>query len=265
MSNFLNEEVDEDILIAKSFVEDGHNVCITGINYDEKLEDVYDIFIKRNTWFEDEAKMAKYMIESDAVAERLSAKGKRRVNFNGNFDRNGKNYLAELYKKGFQVVPTVNNLNDIGKLDTDLYILKPKDGYDGFGQQKVTEKELKEKFNKSYVIQPAVDFQSEVQFYFVGTKAQYALEFKPSKIPIYPTPTIYDFSEKELALAQSFANLNKSLVGVQRIDFLKLKDGRLLLLEIEDYAPHLELTSVNKKLQDRFLKDYKDLVYSCKE
>lgn len=104
-------------------------------------------------------------------------------------------------------------------------------------------------------------FISEVQFYFIGTKFEYALEFKPTKIPIYPDAVPYIYSQEELEIAMSFAKLNKGLNGIQRIDFIKLEDGKLLLLEIEDSSPYLDLDGVSMETRNKFLEDYKDMVY----
>ena len=113
-----------------------------------------------------------------------------------------------------------------------------------------------------YIIQPKIDFVSEVQFYYVGNKFEYALEFVPSKVPIYPEPKNYKFTKQELLLANHFANLSPNYNGVQRIDFLKTTSGQLLLLEIEDSSPYLDLESVTTYKRRRFIKDYKNLVYN---
>lgn len=61
---------------------------------------------------------------------------------------------------------------------------------------------------------------------------------------------------------QDFANLcNDKFVGVQRIDFLKTKEGDLLLLEIGDSSPYLNLNSLDEKVRNIFLKNYKNMVY----
>lgn len=50
ISNLDNDEKLEDIWLARAFQKDGHKVAIVDKNYDEKLEDIFDIFLRRNTW-----------------------------------------------------------------------------------------------------------------------------------------------------------------------------------------------------------------------
>ena len=147
----------------------------------------------------------------------------------------------------------------------DKYMLKLKYSYDGIGQSIVTQNELKKKFNDSYIIQPFIEFVSEVQFYYIKEKLEYALEFKPSKVPIYPDAEEYKYTTKELEMANTFVKLNDSYYGIQRVDFIKLKDGTLLLTEIEDASPYLDLDCLDEELRNKFINDYKEMVYEYME
>lgn len=104
-------------------------------------------------------------------------------------------------------------------------------------------------------------FKSEVQFYFIKDKFEYALEFVPSKVPHYPDAILYKPSENEMNLACEFSKLNGDYYGIQRINFIKLNDGSLLLTEIEDIAPYLDLDCVDEKTKNQFILDYKNMVY----
>lgn len=53
-----------------------------------------------------------------------------------------------------------------------------------------------------------MNFKSEVQFYYIKDKFEYALEFIPSKVPIYPEAIKYEYSHKELEMANKFALMN---------------------------------------------------------
>lgn len=110
-----------------------------------------------------------------------------------------------------------------------------------------------------------MEFQSEVQFYYIKDKFEYALEFIPSKVPIYPDAIEYNPNENEIKLANEFSKLNGNYYGIQRIDFIKLKDETLLLTEIEDIAPYLDLDCVNEKIKKEFILDYKNMVYEYME
>ena len=66
---------------------------------------------------------------------------------------------------------------------------------------------------------------------------------------------LYGYNEKEKQIAQEFADLNKQFIGIQRIDFIKLYNGKIKLLEIEDAAPYLDLDQldVNEEVDDLVL------------
>ena len=67
LSNPNNYEHIEDLYIANSFKEDGHFVEVLWIDYDEQLDNKFDIIIRRNTWVEDEKD-----IYSDTMANLLN-------------------------------------------------------------------------------------------------------------------------------------------------------------------------------------------------
>lgn len=265
LTNLKNEEAKEDKWIADILKKDKNIVDISWIDYDECLDNEYDIFIKRNIWLSDDhnyGEILKYEESANRLNNRLIAKNRKLINFNGNFDKQGKEYLVDLFNKGYEVIPSINKKEDINKIPkTEKYLLKPKIGYDGIEQHVITKKEIeKVDFNK-YIIQPLMKFQSEVQFYFLNNELQYVLEFKPSKVPIYPDAIKYNYNKKEKLIAQKFADLNKQLVGIQRIDFIKLYNGEIKLLEIEDAAPYLDLDQLELAERKKFLNNYKNMVY----
>lgn len=263
ISNIDNDEKLEDIWLSRAFQKDGHKVAIVDRNYDEKLEEIFDIFLLRNTWSSNAT--LENINKTYEYRQRIIAKNLPRINFDGRYDGIDKTYLVRLYKKGYQVIPSIDKLEELELLNhSKKYMLKRKNSYDGIGQEVVEKEELTKKFNENYIIQPYISFQSEVQFYYIKDKLEYALEFIPSKIPIYPDAVKYNFNEKELELANFFASLNNEYYGIQRIDFIKLKDGTLLLTEIEDIAPYLDLDCVDEKTREKFIEDYKNMVYEYK-
>ena len=260
ISNLDGDEKLEDIWFARAFQKDGHSVAIVDKNYDERLEEIFDLFIRRNCWSSDAT--IEEVKEQNKFSKRIIHKNLPRINFDGKYDENGKKYLVDLFKKGYPVIPSIDNLDNMYLLEkADKYMLKLKNSYDGIGQMVVDKKQLKEKFNDSYIIQSFMHFKSEVQFYYIKDKFEYALEFVPSKIPVYPDPIQYNFSEKELEMADTFAKLNENYYGIQRIDFIKLEDGTLLLTEIEDIDPYLDLDCVDETIKNKFIEDYKKMVY----
>jgi hypothetical protein len=264
ISNMDDDEKLEDIWLARVFQKDGHKVAIVDKHYDENLEDLFDIFLLRNTW--DTEATIKTVTEKSNFRKRVIKKKLPRINFDGKYDGENKGYLVKLYKEGYSVIPTIDNIQNLYLLkEYDKFILKLKDSYDGIGQMILDEQEVKQRFTNSYVIQPYMKFKSEVQFYYIKDKFEYALEFVPSKVPIYPEAVKYLPSKYEIGLANQFAKLNGDYYGIQRIDFIKQSDGNLLLTEIEDIAPYLDLDCVDEKTKNQFILDYKNMVYDYME
>ncbi len=265
LTNENNEEKQEDLWIAEAFKQDGNSVDIKWIDYDEKLDENYDVILKRNIWFSQDIpleELQEYEEKANCFSQRLKQKNKKLVNFNGKFDEQGKDYLVELFHKYDEVVPSIDKLEEIDLLPkVEKYLWKPKIGYDGIGQRKIEREDLRKIQLQDAILQPFLELESEVQFYFINRTLQYALEFKPSKIPVYPKAIWYQYSKQEAKIAQKFADLNEELIGIQRIDFLKLKNGELKLIEIEDASPYLDLDCLNKKDRNLFIKHYKEMVY----
>ena len=255
-----NPGLKEDCMIARSFINDGHKVTIARQDYDEKLDDMFDLIIIRNIWHLDNDNYEEHKQNIISLIKRLKEKSVPTINLNGIFDTQGKLYLEDLYKKGYPVIPSSTNIQDFLKYnDNASFLLKPLDGYDGYG---IIEKEKRSITNDdNYLIQPKIGFSKEIEFYFLNKEFQYVLEFVPSKKPVYPIPNLYSYTEEELKIAQSFANqCGDDFCGVQRIDFLKT-DNELLLLEIGDSAPYLNLSSLDDETRNKFINNYKKMVY----
>lgn len=262
ITNLENECSIEDVWIANSFIEDGHIVKLVNKYYDKNLEDEFDIFIKRYSWIEDINDFLVGAEESD-YETRILNKNLPRINFDGKFDNKGKNYLVNLYQQGYSVVPTINRINDINKIGIhDKYLVKPVNGYASYGIIETDIKNIKEHWNKNYVIQPKIDFDSEVQFYFIGNKFEFAQIFIPKKLLSHNNAMFYTPSDEELKLAIQFALLNgENFNGVQRIDFLKY-NNQLLLSELEDDSPYMSIEALSDSQRKKFINDFKYMVYS---
>ncbi len=264
ISNIDNDEKLEDIWLARAFQKDGHKVAIVDKNYDEKLDSLFDVFLLRNTW-DTEATIETIKKKSD-FRKRIISKNLPRINFDGKYDGTNKEYLVKLYNDGYPVIPTTDKIEDKCFLEKyNKFILKLKDSYDGIGEILVDKQELEQRFTDAYIIQPYMEFQSEVQFYYIKDKFEYALEFIPSKVPFYPEAVKYIPNEEEIELANVFSKLNRNYYGIQRIDFIKLNNAKLLLTEIEDIAPYLDLNCVDEETRDKFILDYKNMVYEYME
>jgi len=120
---------------------------------------------------------------------------------------------------------------------------------------------LKTEFKVGDLIQPKLKFKSEVQCYFIGNKLMYVYEYTPSKYPDYPTPKLIMLNQKEKELACEFARISNLKVGFQRIDFLKLENDELILLEIEDNSPHMNIEELTSVFRNSVLAEYKKNIY----
>ena len=262
LSNPNNEEFIEDTYVATAFREDGQIVNMLWVDYDEKLDNKFDIIIRRNTWIEDEKEIEGYVIKDQKLKERLIKKNIKTVNLEG-LDGKGKEYLCKLFKQGKRVVPTVDRLEEVIKLPNNKeYVLKDIDSLgSGIGQKVVKSDELEKEFKEGCLIQPKLEFKSEVQCYYVGKKLMYVYEYAPSKYPNYPTPKLITLTDEETNLANEFANISDLKVGFQRIDFLRLYDNSLILLEIEDNSPYMNLDMLNHIDRRKVLDEYKKDIY----
>ena len=172
-------------------------------------------------------------------------------------------YQGTRHKKGLPVIPSTTNLKELEEINTcNTFVLKPiKSCNSAFGQKVINKSDLEKEFKSGLLIQPKIKFKSEVQCYFVGNELMYTFEFIPSKYPDYPEPILIELNEKERGLAEEFAKYSCLETGFQRIDFLKLENDELILLEIEDTGPHMSLEFLETDLRERVLEEYKENVY----
>ena len=68
-------------------------------------------------------------------------------------------------------------------------------------------------------------------------------------------------NQKEKELACEFARISNLKVGFQRIDFLRLKNNELILLEIEDNSPHMNLELSTSTFRNEVIDEYKKNIY----
>jgi hypothetical protein len=161
----------------------------------------------------------------------------------------GKHYLLELHRAGEPVIPTVDRREDVPLLPaSDRYVVKPITGADSIGLQVVTS--LDGVDLTGALVQPHVDLVYEVSFVFVGRRFQYAVHApdRDRRWELVP----YAATDDDLAFAQRFVDWNDLDVGVQRVDACRTRDGRLLLVELEDLNPYLSLDLVGPGTRTAF-------------
>jgi len=212
--------------------------------------DAADIVVIRNT-----GPIKNFQHEYDEFVKAVSAKNITTFNsFDGKADMKGKDYMLQLMDQGYPIIPTVDKVEEISLLgDTDKYILKLKDGADSIGIEILSKEEIKSRVISNRLIQPFLEFDYEVSFYFINQEFQYAL-YTADKTKRWELST-YKANPEDLIFAESFVKWNNMSHGITRVDACRLKNATLQLIELEDLNPYLSLDSLDKKTKKEFV-DY---------
>ncbi|MFE9821967.1 hypothetical protein ACFYSH_07290 [Streptomyces sp. NPDC005791] len=196
----------------------------------------------------------------DAFRTRARESGARVYNaLDGRGDMAGKQYLVDLSRAGFPVIPTVDRAEDLGLLPRSAaYVVKPKLGADSVGLRFTESPEFPEGADGTLLVQPRIDFRYEVSFYFVDHDFLYALHAPhPDRRwvlePYAPSPEDLDF-------ARRFVEWNTLAHGIQRVDACRTPEGDLLLVELEDLNPYLSLDRVPEEIREAFVSRMRDSV-----
>lgn len=242
---------DEDIYLA-SLLKDRFDVVLCHPKCSESFENTVDLVIFRNT-----GGVSGFPDIYRSFVRRVKENHIKTFNtFTGKADMRGKQYLLDLTRENYPVIPTIDTTADLPLLpDTDRYVIKPKDGADSIGLEFLTRAELQSRriIDGTMLIQPAIDFLYEVSFYFINDKFEYAL-YAPDTSKRWALEP-YPYTDEDIAFAERFIRWNTIESGIQRVDACKTKDGRLLLVELEDLNPYLSLSQVDKTTRDRFTHD----------
>lgn len=241
---------EEDLYITK-ILKDYFAIVLCNPKNSKSFECDVDLIIFRNTGpvsgFEDDYK---------SFVERIALLNLKTFNeFSGNADMRGKQYLIDLTLEGYPVIPTVDDIKNINILPScERYVVKPKDGADSIGLEFISKEELlKRDFADDTLIQPAIDFEYEVSFYFISDVLEYAL-YAPDKNKRWELKK-YEFTQEDKEFAEKFITWNSIKNGIQRVDACRTKDGKLLLVELEDLNPYLSILEVDEKTREKFMND----------
>ncbi|KRE06478.1 hypothetical protein ASE46_26350 [Bacillus sp. Root239] len=245
----------EQDLFLTSKLREAFNLVICHPEDIEAFEDNADLIVFRNA-----GPVANFKGKYEAFRNRIVRKHLNTYNsFNGKADMNGKEYLIELTNVHFPVIPTIDTLDSLNKLPSvDTYIVKPKDGADSIGMELVTKDELSEKVSsesKNTLVQPFINFEYEVSFYFIDKEFQYAL-YAPDKDKRWELKE-YVATEEDLTFAKRFINWNNLDWGIQRVDACRSEQGELLLVELEDLNPYLSLLELSEETRQNFVEAMK--------
>lgn len=210
--------------------------------------DVAPLIVFRNT-----GPVMWYKEYFDRFVETAKEKGLMTFNsFDGKADMKGKDYLLQLTRESYPVIPTVESTEEIERLGlAEQYMVKLKNGADSIGMRIVSKKELLQEKPVNQLIQPFLHFQYEVSFYYLNNQFQYAL-YAPDKQKRWDLQE-YNATGDDLAFAQSFIQWNNMARGIQRVDACRLDDGSLLLVELEDLNPFLSIDVLSEEKRERFM------------
>ena len=245
---------EEDLFLTSELRKD-FNLVICNPKDMNSFTDDFDLTIFRNA-----GPAANFKDEYESFRNNVKLKDLKTYNsFNGKGDMNGKDYLIELTKKNFDVIKTIDTINDFSKLpEVETYVTKPKDGADSIGMEFLSKEVLLrrvDKNDKNTLIQPLINFEYEVSFYFIDKEFQYAL-YAPDKNRRWELKE-YKATKEDLDFANSFIEWNNINHGIQRVDACRDNNGKLLLVELEDLNPYLSLLDISPKLRDKFVKNLK--------
>ncbi len=248
--------------ITVEYLKKYFDVTISYFDTIESHEKNFSLILLRNTWPSDHSKVATYHKLKTAFLHRAETKNLNIYNDSrANADHLGKGYLVTLYKNNFPVIPSVDSLEDLKLLPrAKQYLLKPKNGFSSIGIETIARERLSETVINNQIIQPKLDFQYEISFYFIDKKFLYCLIFAPSKIPAWPRPTEHEPTAEELRFAKQCLDWEKMRYGLCRVDALKTTAGKLVLLEIEDDAPYFSITEIAASLKKLFLESLKESI-----
>ena len=171
-------------------------------------------------------------------------------------DVEGKDYLIILYKLGYPVIPSVDQIKDLHLIpDSEFYWIKPKHSCDGIGAERLTKASLIQRNPLGYIIQPFFEFQYEPSFFFIDNRFQNAIWSKHRLLSDDVAP--YNLKPDDLAFAEQFVHWADAPYGIQRIDAIRTLDGKLLLTEIENLSPYLYLSELGKDIGTKFMNAFR--------
>ncbi|MEU1488713.1 hypothetical protein ABZ456_00395 [Streptomyces sp. NPDC005776] len=238
---------DEDIHLTSRLRED-FDVALCHPREAAALLDGFDAVVVRNS-----GPVLHYQEAYDAFCARARELGTRVYNpLTGRGDMAGKQYLVDLSRAGYPVIPTVDRAADLGLLPgAEGYVVKPKLGADSVGLRFVSTPELPPGADGTQLVQPRIDFRYEVSFYFIDHDFQYALNAPHPEQRWVLEP--YEASAADLAFARAFIDWNTLDHGIQRVDACRTATGELLLVELEDLNPYLSLDRVDASVREAFV------------
>jgi hypothetical protein len=240
----------EDLYIT-SKLKDHFNILIGHPHQVNSYLECADIIVFRNT-----GSIMNYESYFKEFVKKVKQKNLRTFNsFDGKADQQGKDYLLTMTKENLPVIPTIASLEDLDRLENSTkFMVKTKNGADSIGQEIVSYDQLQSLDLKNKIIQPYLDFQHEVSFYYLNDEFQYAL-YAPDKSKRWEL-TEYKPTVEDLKFADTFIKWNNLERGITRVDACRLNNGSLQLVELEDLNPYLSLDLLDEEKRELFINNW---------
>jgi hypothetical protein len=238
---------EEDLYIT-SKLKDHFNILIGHPHQAIDFLEIADLIIFRNT-----GSILGYQENFHRFLSAVENKNIKTFNsFDGKADIRGKQYLVDLTSMGYNVIPTIESIENLEKLGAhENYIVKIKNGADSIGMEILSKEELLNKNPKDKLIQPLIDFEYEVSFYYLDKTFQYAL-YAPDKNKRWELSE-YNPTSEDLEFADKFIKWNNINTGITRVDACRCTDNLLLLVELEDLNPYLSIELLSVENRDNFI------------
>ena len=159
---------EEDLYITR-ILKEHFDIALCNPKNSKDFENDVDLIVFRNT-----GPVSGFEEEYESFVKRVTSNNINTFNeFVGKADMKGKQYLLDLTLDDYPVIPTIDDLENLNLLpDCERYVVKPKDGADSIGLEFLTKNELFEKDLGNMLIQPAIDFEYEVSFYFINDRTR---------------------------------------------------------------------------------------------
>lgn len=245
----------EDLYIT-SKLKDHFNILIGNPHQVNSYLECADLIIFRNT-----GSIMNYESYFNEFIKNVKQKNILTFNsFDGKGDQQGKDYLLTMTQENLPVIPTINNPKAIDLLGSyKKLMVKAKNGADSIGQEVVEYDALSHiELDQNKIIQPFLDFEYEVSFYYINNDFQYAL-YAPDKSKRWELME-YTPNTEDIQFADLFIQWNTLERGITRVDACRLKDGRLLLVELEDLNPYLSLDLLSDTKKESFISNWIDVL-----
>lgn len=259
VTNLRNEERAEDLFLAEELANDW-NVTIADANDAARIAESGDykaVFI-RNAWPSNEFDEAFTVLESLVSMGRIRSYNPPSAS--RGFHEN-KAYLVDLYQAGFPVIPSwlsKEKIHRAGYQDHAPVVFKSLCGCSGHGVIFGSLADLP--YALPGLFQPAMKFEHEVSLFFLDGAFLYALHSAGPGTERRWQLSEYKPSDYDLNWARRFVHWNHLPYGIQRIDGGRTKDGKLWLIEVEDFLPYLSLDILSAETKERVVKELLDSV-----